>query len=91
MKTLIASIVASLVLVGCASNETTRGSVVATDPVSYAEVQTDSAWKTSWHGDWYYFESEENLRKFESNPTAYVREAGRPNPERYKVRPQDVR
>ena len=64
---------------------------VATDPVSYSQVRTDSAWNTYWNGRWYYFESRENQRKFESSPTSYVREDGRVQQERYKVRPHDVR
>jgi YHS domain-containing protein len=107
MKTLIITLLACLALFGCSSKESgdTRrvGDPVgandesvgpadlAVDPVSGAQVRTDAAWKTYWHGNWYYFDSEENLRKFESSPTAYVTEDGRPNPERLKVRPQEVR
>jgi len=58
--------------------------------VSGEPVRSDSAWKTYWHGNWYYFESEENLEKFESRPTAYVTEDGRVRRERLKVGPQQV-
>ena len=67
MKTLIASIVACLALFGCASKESDEGRRVgdptgaaddsvgpaslASDPVSDAEVRTDAAWKTYWHGN----------------------------------------
>jgi YHS domain-containing protein len=108
MKLFIASIVASLALFGCSSKESSDQTTkvgdptgvfmdstnftVATDPVSGEQVRTDSGWKTYWRGNWYYFDSEENLRKFESTPTAYVTEDGRLNPERQqKVRPSEVR
>ena len=73
------------------TNDAVGPATLATDPVSDAQVRTDSAWKTYWHGHWYYFDSEENLRSFESDPTVYVRDNGRLNPERRKVYPQDVR
>ena len=108
MKAFIVSVVASFILFGCSSKESsdhpskvgdpTGASqdstkfTVATDPVDGEQVRTDSAWKTYWHGHWYYFDSEENMRKFESTPTAYVTEDGRLNPERQqKVRPSAVR
>jgi YHS domain-containing protein len=102
MNAVIASILASLLLLGCASKEPPRHSAaassdsagaasLATDPVSQKPVRTDSPWKTRWHGTWYYFDCEEHLRNFESDPTAYVREEGRPTPERLKVYPHEVR
>jgi YHS domain-containing protein len=97
MKTLIVSILACLVLLGCSSDgsrnagDSAAGSSVTTDPVSGAAVPTDSPWTATWHGNRYCFESEENLWKFQSDPTAYVREDGRPNPERPKVYPHEVR
>jgi YHS domain-containing protein len=97
MKALVVSILASLLLFGCASDtsrngvDSSEGSTVATDPVSGAWVHTDSPWNTSWHGNRYYFESEQNLWTFQSDPTAYVREDGRANTERQKVRPSEVR
>ncbi len=107
MKTFLGSIVAVLALFGCSSsepqkvgdpigtNDDTVGPAVrlTTDPVSGERVRSDAAWKTYWHGNWYYFESEDNLRTFESSPTSYVTEDGRLNPERrqQKVRPSEVR
>jgi len=97
MKALVVSILASLVLFGCASDTSrneggsSEGYAVATDPVSGAWVHTDSPWNTSWHGNRYYFESEQNLWAFQSDPTAYIREDGHVNQERYKVGPQGVR
>ena len=101
MKALSLSLLTALFLYGCSSDESSRekpmagdpsgSNEVATDPVSTAEVRTDSAWNTYWNGRWYYFESRENQRKFESSPTSYVREDGRVQQERYKVRPHDVR
>ena len=107
MKTLLASIFACLILFGCSSKKSDEGRMVgdptgatddsvgpatiASDPVSDAAVRTDAAWKTYWHGKWYYFDYEENLRKFESNPTVYVRDDGRLNPERPKLYPHDLR
>src|SRR6185369_7243910 len=107
MRTFIASIVAVLALFGCSSNESSDQTsrvgdptgvssdstdfTVRTDPVSGEQVRTDSAWKTYWHGNWYYLDSEETGWRFETDPTAYVRENGRANPERQKVRPSEVR
>ena len=97
MKTLLVSILASLFLIGCASDTSrneggsSEGYAVATDPVSGAQVRTDSPWNASWHGNRYYFESEQNLWKFQSDPTAYVAEDGRVKQERYKVPPHGVR
>lgn len=107
MKTFTASILACLFLSGCASDEPsrerpmagdpsgahdeTRGSNVTLDPVTGADVRTDSAWRTHWNGRWYFFESEESLGKFKSDPTAYVAEDGRRKETRRKLYPHDVR
>jgi YHS domain-containing protein len=96
MKALMVSILASLVLLGCASDtsqnggRSSEGSAVATDPVSGARVHTDSPWNTTWNGHRYYFESEQNLWKFQSEPKTYVTEDGHVNRERLKVGPQGV-
>ena len=99
MKAFAASLLGCLILFGCSSkdrempmagdpsgahDETVAPSDQGLDPVSYAQVRTDAAWKTYWKNNWYFFESEENLKKFESNPTAYVTEDGRVQPERYQ-------
>lgn len=100
MKTFVASLLASLILIGCSSNEPPdetpmsgeqTGVRPAFDPVSGTEVRTDSIWKTRWNDGWYYFESEENLQKFQVNPTAYIPENGRPKRERRTVTPNEVR
>jgi YHS domain-containing protein len=98
MRVLSFSLLAALSLLGCSSSDSSRevgapdsADVVATDPVSLADVSTDSPWNTYWDGHWYYFESRENQRQFESSPTSYVREDGRERPQRYKVQPSQVR
>lgn len=96
MKTLSASLVAILFLAGCASDEPERETPmagepeIAVDPVTGAEVRTDSPWKTQWNDHWYYFGSEASLRKFESDPAAYVREEGAPKKTRRKVYPHEL-
>ena len=84
---------------GCASDEPDRQMApddpahptgIAYDPVSKVEVKTDSPWKTSWQGNWYYFESEENQLKFEVNQEAYIPEYGRERPLKYKVKPTSL-
>ena len=47
------------------------------DPVSGETVAKDQAWSAMYKGNWYFFASEENARKFASNPTAFVTEDGR--------------
>jgi YHS domain-containing protein len=59
--------------------------------VSGATVPADSPWTTSWEGTRYCFESEDTLWKFQSDPTAYVTQDGRRNPERRTVYPHEVR
>jgi YHS domain-containing protein len=102
MKTLALSLLALAFLYGCASHDSSHdakmaadttgvSSDVASDPVSTAEVRKDGAWSTYWKGNWYYFESAENLRRFEANPASYVGDDGRARPERRKVYPHEVR
>ena len=93
MKILIASLLALLFLAGCASDDRPRpmSGELATDPVSGVEVQTDTPWRTTWGGDWYYFDSEENLRTFEVDPPRYAA-SREPHPqERRTLHPYDVR
>lgn len=74
------------------AHDDTRGPVSnAIDPVTGATVRADSAWNTHWQGNWYYFNSEESLRKFRSNPTAYVTEDGRLKNPNGESRPAEVR
>jgi YHS domain-containing protein len=100
MKTFAVSILVLLGCFGCASEEPTREMAaaddpahpagIAHDPVSHVEVRTDSPWKSSWNGTWYYFESQENKMRFDVNPEAYVATDGRAKPERRKVYPHQV-
>jgi YHS domain-containing protein len=98
MKTIVVSFFASLCLFGCASddrsstasNEVRASGDLAVDPVSGQDVRPDTGWKTQWKGRWYYFESAENQRRFETNPTAYVIDDSL-TPERRKVYPHEVR
>src|SRR5688572_3367903 len=62
MKALLTSMFAGLLLSGCSSEPQERpmaddptGVAVALDPVSGAEVRTDSPWWTSYNGVRYYF------------------------------------
>jgi YHS domain-containing protein len=98
MKTVAVSLVVLLGCFGCASDEPTRQMAtddpahptgIAHDPVSHAEVSTDSPWKSSWHGQWYYFESQENRMRFEANPEAYIT-SERTKPEQRKVYPHQL-
>ena len=93
MKILIAFLLSLLPLAGCSSDgemQMSGESRVTTDPVSKEAVHTDSPWKTQWNGDWYFFESEENLRKFEARPTRYVTSEGTPVRMRRTVVPSDL-
>ncbi len=98
MKILALSLLAALILHGCASDDSRDPQMaddhIATDPVSYAEVRSDSDWNTYWKGHWYYFEPRENQRKFEADPTSYVDGDGRLRQERpqerYKVYPHQL-
>jgi YHS domain-containing protein len=99
MRTIAVSILILLGCFGCASDEPAREMApadrahptgVAYDPVSHAEVGTDSPWSASWHGNWYYFESQENKMRFEADPDKYVPSDGRARPERRKVYPHEV-
>ena len=99
MKYLLLSLLASVALFGC-SDHSRRGDPTGyhndqptahqVDPVSGAPVRSDSAWTSYWHGDWFYFESEDNRRKFDADPTAYVTDDGRAQQKR-KVTPSEVR
>jgi YHS domain-containing protein len=103
MKTFAVSLIAVLFLSGCASEEPARemaadpeytpaSSDVAFDPVTGATVRTDSPWKSSWKGTWYYFASEGSLRAFEANPKAYAPEDDLRRPrERRTLTPNEVR
>jgi len=99
MRTIAASTLILLGCFGCASDEPDRQMApddpahptgIAFDPVSNVEVRTDSPWKTSWKGNWYYFESEENQLKFEVNQEAYIPEYGPKRPLKYKVNPNQM-
>jgi len=106
MKTFIALSIASLFFLGCSSKESKQEMAgdssgaydeskgpesTARDPVTDVEVVTDSAWKTYWKTNWYFFDSEENLNKFKANPTAYVTEDGMIKPSRDPVTGAEVR
>jgi YHS domain-containing protein len=94
MKIFLPFILAGLALSGCASDdrnmEMAGDATVTTDPVSKEAVGTDSPWKTTWNGDWYYFESEENLQKFEAHPSRYVPSEGARRQERRTIYPHDL-
>jgi YHS domain-containing protein len=98
MKTIAVSLLVLLGCFGCASDEPTRQMAtedpahptgIAHDPISHVEVGTDSPWKTSWNGQWYYFESQENKMRFEANPRAYLPEE-RSRSEQRKAYPHQV-
>ena len=98
MKTVAVSLVVLLGCLGCASDEPTRQMAtddpmhptgIAHDPVSHVEVGTDSPWKASWQGQWYYFESQENKLRFEVNPEAYL-PSERTKPQQRKVLPHQA-
>lgn len=106
MKTFCASLLTCLFLFGCASDESAQqmagdpsgasdeqlGPVdYAVDPVTNVNVVKDAGWKTTWKGRWYFFDSEENLKEFESAPTAYVTEDGRIRPSTDPVTHVEVR
>jgi len=95
MKLLAALLLTMLALFGCSSDshdmQMAGDPHPTTDPVSYVEVRTDSPWKTEWNGRWYFFESEENLKKFEARPTSYVTSEGTPKREVRTVYPHDLR
>ncbi len=99
MRTTALSILILLGCYGCASDEPTREMApadrahptgIAYDPVSHVEVRTDSPWNTSWHGNWYYFESQENKMRFEVDPEKYVSSEGPPRKETRKVYPHQA-
>ena len=94
MKLLAAALLTMLALFGCSSDsrdmQMAGDPYPTTDPVSKAEVRTDSPWRTDWNGDWYFFESEENLRKFRAHPTNYVTSEGAPKRERRTIVPSDL-
>jgi YHS domain-containing protein len=97
MKILIPTLLGVLALSGCSSEEPQRETPMADDqaividPVNGHDVQTNTPWKSSWKGRWYYFESEGNLKAFEANPSAYVPgETRRDRPERRKLVPSDL-
>jgi len=96
MKTFAGLILVLLGCFGCASDESTQEMAaddpahpagIAYDPVTHVEVRTDSPWKSSWNGAWYYFESSENKMRFDVNPEAYVVPDPRTKKERRKVYP----
>jgi YHS domain-containing protein len=106
MKTFIASVLTGLILFGCESgdsksemagdpldtqNESVGPENIRIDPVSLGKVASDAAWKTYWKGEWYFFESEENLRRFQEAPTKYVTEDGRTVPSRDPISGAEVR
>ena len=100
MKTAALSVLVLLGSFGCASEEPTREMApandrahptgIAYDPVSHVEVHTDSPWSTSWNGNWYYFESQENKMRFEVDPERYVTSESRPRKETRKVYPHQA-
>lgn len=93
MKCLIALILAFLAAAGCSSDSDMQmagDARVTTDPVSKEAVHTDSPWKTRWNGDWYFFESEDNQKKFEARPTRYVTSEGTPVRTRRTIYPSDL-
>ncbi|HYE97647.1 MAG TPA: YHS domain-containing protein [Planctomycetota bacterium] len=48
-----------------------------TDPVTGERVESDTAHRYDHMGRTYYFSSEENMRRFRENPSAYVDNEGR--------------
>ena len=42
------------------------------DPVSGATVDADSQWQATHEGRTYYFASEDSMKKFQENPSAYI-------------------
>ncbi len=82
MKYVLILAAGGLILSGCASSQgefndvthtwkTNQGSF-ALDHVSKKRVEISKAVKRNYLGEIYYFESEENARKFDSNPWAYL-------------------
>jgi len=85
MKTLVAMAAAGILLAGCQSSdesstdanrathtwETNEGTF-AMDHVSNQRVDVSKAVRRNYRGETYYFENEENARKFDQNPDAYL-------------------
>ena len=94
MKIFLPFLLAGLTFTGCASDrgdmQMAGDATVTTDPVSKEAVRTDSPWKTTWNGDWYYFESEENLQKFEAHTNRYLPSEGTRRQERRTIYPHDL-
>jgi YHS domain-containing protein len=94
MKIFLPFILAGLTLSGCASDsdemQMSGEPTVTTDPVSKAAVRTDSPWRTTWNGDWYFFESEDNLQAFEAQPSRYITSGGARKRERRTINPHDL-
>ena len=94
MKNLIALFLSLPALAGCSSDSRDMQMAgeprVTTDPVSKEAVHTDSPWSTRWNGERYFFESEENLKKFEARPSRYVTSEGTPVRERRTLYPYEL-
>src|SRR5436190_5148371 len=88
MKHVLTLIAAALLLAGCGSNQgdfnevthtwSSNQGTFAVDHVSSRRIDTSKAVKRSYLGETYYFESEENARKFDSNPWAYLYDHNNP-------------
>jgi YHS domain-containing protein len=88
MKTILILAAAGLIFSGCSGpqgefNENThtwktnQGSY-ALDHVSQKKVEISKAVQRNYLGETYYFENEENARKFDSNPWAYLYDHNNP-------------
>ena len=88
MKYVLILAAAGLVLAGCSGQQgefnevthtwkTNQGSY-AMDPVSKNKVELSKSVKRDYLGESYYFENDENARKFDSNPWTYLYDHNNP-------------
>lgn len=95
MKVFLALATLGILLAGCKSSEepmtadqkthtwSTNEGTFAMDHVSNHRVDVSKAVRRTYQGETYYFESEENARKFDMNPNAYLyehKQSEYPNP-----------
>jgi len=89
MKILMAMAAAALFLAGCQSDEYKAGNpsthtwqtnegTFAMDHVSNHRVDVSKAVRRTYLGEVYYFENEDNARKFDQNPNAYLYDHNNP-------------
>jgi YHS domain-containing protein len=88
MKYLLVLAAGGLILAGCAGSQGEYSEVThawksnqgsyALDHVSNKKVEISKAAKRDYLGETYYFENEENARKFDSNPWSYLYDHNNP-------------